>query len=436
MRMANNPPGPFSSQSLILRARAVLPISAPPIENGAVVIYGDRIVAADAWGRIPQGLTSANATTVLDLGDVVLLPGLINAHCHLDYTDMAGFWPSPKKFTDWIPWMLAAKAEWSYSNYARSWINGAKMLVHSGTTTVADIEAAPELLPDVWDSTPLRVFSFLEMTSVRSKREPAEILDEALAKIDSLGHRRCAAALSPHAPYSTSAELLRLCARAARDRNIHTAVHVAESRQEFEMFAHARGEMFDWLKKNGRDNSDCGLGTPFQHLDRAGLTSGNFIAIHANYLDDRDFDLLPKRGVNVVHCPRSHHYFQHETFPLEKLLVANVNVCLGTDSLATVAKNGKDNLELSLFLEMQAILRSHPGCAPETILRMATVNGARALGLAGKIGELSTFANADLIAVPFAGKILDACQAVLNFHGRVNASMIAGQWAIAPEQLQ
>jgi cytosine/adenosine deaminase-related metal-dependent hydrolase len=310
------------------------------------------------------------------------------------------------------------------------------MLLESGTTTVADIEAAPELLPEVWDSTPLRVISFLEMTSVRSKREPAEILDEALKKIDSLKHRRCAAALSPHAPYSTSPDLLRLCARAAREKNLHTAVHVAESEQEFEMFASARGEMFDWLKKNGRDNSDCGLGTPFQHLDRAGLADGNFIAIHANYLDDGDFDLLAKRRVSVVHCPRSHDYFQHKKFSLDALLGARVNVCLGTDSLATVTKNGKENLELNLFSDMQAFSHSYPGVAPETILKMATANGARALGLAGKIGEITSYACADLIAVPFAGQISEAYEEVLNFQGRVSASMIGGQWAIAPEQAQ
>ena len=432
MRTANNPRGQSSAPALILRARALLPLATPLVENAAVVIFVDRIAAAGPWKRMPSQLTSA--ATVLDLGDVVLLPGLVNAHCHLDYTDMAGLWPPPKKFTDWIPRMLAAKAEWSYSNYARSWLNGAKMLVQSGTTTVADIEAAPELLPDVWDATPLRVFSFLEMTSVRSKREPADILNEALKKIDSLGHHRCAAALSPHAPYSTSADLLRLCARAARERNLPTAVHVAESHQEFEMFAHARGEMFDWLKKNGRDNSDCGLGTPAEHLDRAGLANDNFIAIHANYLDDGDFDMLARRRASVVHCPRSHAYFQHKKFPLDRLLEAGVNVCLGTDSLATVAKNGKDSLELNLFAEMQAFSRSNPGVTPETILKMATLNGARALGLAGKTGEISSYACADIIAVPFTGKMPELYEAVLNFHGHVSASMIAGQWAIAPGQ--
>jgi aminodeoxyfutalosine deaminase len=432
MRMATNPRGQSPIQALILRARALLPVAIPPLENAAVVIFGDRIAVADTWERIPPRLKSA--ATILDLGDVVLLPGLVNSHCHLDYTDMAGFWPPPKKFTDWIPWMLAAKAEWSYSNYARSWLNGAKMLVQSGTTSVADIEAAPELLPEVWDATPLRVFSFLEMTSVRSKREPADILDEALKKIESLGHHRCTGALSPHAPYSTSSDLLSLCARAAREKNLHTATHVAESQQEFEMFAHARGEMFDWLKKNARDNSDCGLGTPALHLDRAGLVNDNFIAIHANYLDNGDFDLLARRRASVVHCPRSHAYFQHKQFPVDRLLEAGVNVCLGTDSLATVAKNGKESLELNLFTEMQAFSRSNPGITAETILKMATMNGARALGLTGKIGEISSYAYADLIAIPFTGNMSELCKAVLNFHGPISASMIAGQWAIAPEQ--
>jgi cytosine/adenosine deaminase-related metal-dependent hydrolase len=434
--MAHNLRGQSPGQPLILRARALLPISTPPVENAAIVIFGDRIVVAGSWERIGREFASPNEAPVFDLGDVVLLPGLVNAHCHLDYTDMAGFWPPPKKFTDWIPQMLAAKAEWSYSNYASSWLNGAKMLLQSGTTTVADIEAAPELLPEVWNSTPLRVISFLEMTSVRSKREPAEIIDEALKKIDSLDHRRCSAALSPHAPYSTSPDLLRLCALAAREKRLRTAVHVAESQQEYEMFAHASGEMFDWLKRNGRDNSDCGLGTPAQHLDRAGLANGNFIAVHANYLDEADFGLLAMRKASVVHCPRSHEYFQHKKFPLDSLLAADVNVCLGTDSLATVTKNGKETLELNLFSEMQAFSRHNPGVAPETILKMATVNGARSLGLAGKIGEISSFACADLIAIPFAGQISDAARTALNFQGRVGASMIGGQWALPPKQLQ
>jgi cytosine/adenosine deaminase-related metal-dependent hydrolase len=421
------------SRQLILRARVVLPIASPPIEDGAVLIYRDRIVVAAPWKNFPPQFKSLDPGKILDLGDAIILPGLVNAHCHLDYTGMAGLWPPTKKFTDWIPRMLAAKAEWSYSDYARSWISGAKMLLQSGTTTVADIEAAPELLPDVWESTPLRVVSFLEMTGVRSKREPVDILNEALAKISTLPHPRCSAALSPHAPYSTSPELLRLCGEAARERKWPIAVHVAESEQEYEMFFHGRGEMFDWLKRNGRDNSDCGLGTPLQHLERAGLIHKNLLAIHANYLDETDIGLLATGGVSVVHCPRSHSYFQHRPFRLDKLLGSNVNVCLGTDSLATVARSDKQSLELNMFKEMQTLARSNPELSSATILKMATANGARALGLAGKIGELSGNAFADLIAIPHTGQTSDALEAVVNFSGPVRASMISGHWAISPK---
>ncbi|HVU07141.1 MAG TPA: amidohydrolase family protein [Verrucomicrobiae bacterium] len=413
---------------MILRARIVLLISQPPIENGAVIISENKIRAVGKW----NDFSKISDKKIFDLGDSILLPGLVNAHCHLDYTDMAGLLSPPKTFTDWIPRMLAAKAAWSYTDYAKSWLNGAKMLLQTGTTTVADIEAIPELLPEVWNSTPLRIFSFLEMTGVRSKRQPKEILGDAVEKINLLAHPRCRSGLSPHAPYSTSPELLRLCAEIAREKNLRITTHVAESEQEFEMFACARGEMFRWLEKNERDNSDCGLGSPIAHLERAGLLAENFLAVHANYLAETDFDLLARRNASVVHCPGSHDYFRHLKFPVEKLLKSGVNICLGTDSLATIRKNGKENLELNLFREMQLFAQTNPNLPPQTVLRMATANGARALGLAGQTGEILENAFADLIAIPFAGKITDIYDAVLHHSSTISASMIDGKWAIAP----
>src|ERR1700744_2011427 len=111
----------------------------------------------------------------------------------------------------------------------------------------------PDLLPEVWNATPLRIFSFLEMTGILARRQPAEVLREAVEKIDSLKHPRHRAMLSPHAPYSTRPELLRLTAAAARKRKWRVSTHIAESEQEFEMFQNARGRMHDWLARNGRD---------------------------------------------------------------------------------------------------------------------------------------------------------------------------------------
>jgi len=226
--------------------------------------------------------------------------------------------------------------------------------------------------------------------------------------------------------------LLRLSAETARRRNWRLTTHVAESALEFEMFTHGRGQMFDWLKRSGRDMSDCGLGSPVRHLERCGALSERLLAAHANYLGRRDAALLAKRKVHVVHCPRCHFYFQHDPFPLRRLARAGVNVCLGTDSLASVYKPRRQSVELSLFAEMRALARNEPSLSARTIVRMATLNGARALGLGGQIGELTEGSVADLVALPFTAKIADSYDGVLHHQGDVAASMIDGQWAIAP----
>jgi len=413
---------------MILRARTILPVSRPPIENGAIVISENRIHAVGGWPDLQPHATGE----IFDLGEVILLPGLVNAHCHLDYTGMAGQLPPPQTFTDWIPLIIAAKAAWDFSEYARSWLDGAQMLLRTGTTTVADIEAMPDLLPELWEATPLRVFSFLEMTGIRARRNAVEILREAVEKIDSLSHPRCSASLSPHAPYSTLPELLRSSAGIAREKNWRITTHLAESEQEFEMFMHARGKMFDWLQRNERDNSDCGLGSPVAHLARNGLLGENLLAVHVNLLAPGDVELLATNQVHVVHCPRSHDYFRHPQFPRRQLADAGINICLATDSLATVRKIGKEKLELNLFEEMRQLAVADQTISPAEILRMATVNGAKALGRAGQIGELSENALADVIAIPFAGKNADIYDAVVHHASTISASMIDGQWIIAP----
>ncbi len=358
---------------MLLRARVVLPVTRPPIDDGAVWISGNRIRSVGRW----RDMAVSAGEQVEELGDAVLLPGLVNAHCHLDYTDLAGELPATRLFTDWIK-------------------------------------------------------SFLEMTGVKSRREPRLVLDDAVRKIESLPVSRGGAGLSPHAPYSTRPELLRLSAATAREKGWRLVTHVAESNLEMQMFSHARGEMFDWLQRNERDMSDCGLGSPVQHLERHGYLADNLLAVHVNYLAPGDAALLGQRGVSVAHCPRSHAFFRHRRFPWEELAAAGVNLCLGTDSLASVTKVRGRPMELNLVTEMQTFAAAHPGALPEMIVRMVTINGACALGLQGKIGELAENAMADLIAVPFRGGSADAFEAVVRHVGDVAASMIDGEWVKCP----
>jgi cytosine/adenosine deaminase-related metal-dependent hydrolase len=410
---------------MLLRARIVLPVSTPPIENGAVLISGERIAAVGRWPEL-RGVAGEHT---VDLGDMILLPGLINAHCHLDYTDMAGQLVPGKNFSAWIKSIVTLKAEWSYTEFARSWLNGANMLLRSGTTTVVDIEAVPELVAEARTSTPLRVISCLELLSVRRQRTPRQLVDEAVTTLEGISNE--AAGLSPHAPYTTSADLLRAAAAAARERQWLLTTHVAESADEFEMFQHGRGAMFDWLKAQ-RGTSDCGHCSPVEHLARNGVLGRNFLAVHANYLAPGDAALLAHSQSSVVHCPRSHAFFRHHDFPLAELESAGVNVCLGTDSLATTSRSSMEALELNMFSEMRAFATAFPELPPQRVVENATVRAAHALNRSGELGLLAPNARADLIAIPFAGAADDAAEAVLHHRGQVFGSMIHGRWAIAP----
>lgn len=408
---------------MLLRARIVLPISSPPIENGVVRIEGSRIQTLGRWGEI----FSMSGEQVIDLGESILLPGLINAHCHLDYTDMAGQIRPQKDFPNWIKAILALKSAWSYSDFARSWANGAKMLLRSGITTVLDVEAVPELLPDVWSVTPIRVISFREIISLRKTQESEFKLAQAAAQWAALDGERepRIVGLSPHAPYTTHADLLRWAAHEAERRNWLLTTHVAESQEEFDMFRHASGAMYEWLKTQ-RDMSDCGHKSPIQHLDQCGYLSTRLIAVHANYLEAGDVARLASRGVHVVHCPQSHLYFGHAPFPYDPLARAGVNICLGTDSLASVKKNARQAPELSLFAEMHAFASAHPGVPPTTIVQMVTLNAARALGRASDLGQLAPNALADMIALEYSGPVDDGPAALFEHRPKLLTTIING----------
>jgi cytosine/adenosine deaminase-related metal-dependent hydrolase len=226
--------------------------------------------------------------------------------------------------------------------------------------------------------------------------------------------------------------LLRCAAKAARERQWRLTTHLAESQEEFEMFMDARGRMYDWLKGQ-RDMSDCGRGSPVQHLERCGCLGENLLAVHVNCLARGDAALLGRRGVHVVHCPRSHDYFGRAKFPRRRLAAAGVNLSLGTDSLASIRTLRGHSPRLDLFAELRAYAGQFPTVTPEEIVRMVTVNAALALGRVGELGELSPGAAADLIAIPFSGRTSRVWDAVVHHEGDVLASMIDGRWVIAPD---
>ncbi len=373
-------------------------------------------------GPWPETAARNGGVSVLDLGEVTLMPGLVNAHCHLDYTGMAGLIPPPASFPDWIKAILPLKANWSYSEYAESWVKGARQLLDSGCTTVGDIEAVPELLPDAWNATPMRVLSFLEMTGVRSGHEPGRILREALSHERRLPvshlHRT---GLAPHALYSTPPALLELIGAAMREHRFSAAIHLAESQAEWDMYKNRSGPLYDWLKSQ-RPMDDCGGRSPVQQAFRLGLLQPQLLAIHCNCLAPGDADLLAHAGCRVVHCPGSHEYFNHPPFLFQELAAAGVEVALGTDSLASARLEKGRPPTLDLWEEMRTFARKNPGVRPETIIRMGTIHGAAALGV--QAGAIEPGLSADLIAVDYAGP--DPMGGLLFSQARIAARYIRG----------
>ena len=367
---------------MIVRARVVVTMDGPPIENGAVVISGNRIVDV---GTFPEISARHSGQELVDLGEQALLPGLINAHCHLDYTCLRGKIPPQKSFTDWIRAINAEKAKLAPDDYLASIAKGFAEAKRFGTTTVANLTAFPELIPHV--NTPIRTWWFSELIDVRDPSRTDELLDLAIHAMKRARDSDGGIGLGPHALFTASENLYRRCEEIAQHENILLTTHLAEAREEMSMFHDASGPLYEFLKSIGRDMSDCGHETPFAWFTRiVGAPAGRalpteWIVAHLNELAESDFELLEgsARKFHVVHSPRSHDYFAHTRFPFERLRSFGFNICLGTDSLAS-------NKDLSLFAEMRALQRSEPALSPKAVLEMVTVNAARALGKPQALG--------------------------------------------------
>jgi cytosine/adenosine deaminase-related metal-dependent hydrolase len=411
---------------MIVRARKVVTMDGAPIDNGAVVISGNQIVDVGQFDQIKK----RNAGEIVDLGEQALLPGLINAHCHLDYTCLRSKIPPQKSFTDWIRAINAEKAKLSPGDYLSSINEGFAEAKSFGTTTVANLTAFPDLVPEI--HVPIRTWWFAELIDVRAPERAREIADLAIESLKLAPNW----GLAPHGLFTASKILYERCEEIARRQNVLLTTHLAESCEEMEMFHDASGSLYEFLRGIGRPMDDCGNETPLElFLDLIGRRGSpnrpraievnrpypSWIIAHLNELTESDLELLEKSNMkfHVEHSPRSHDYFKHSQFPFERLHSLGFNVCLGTDSLAS-------NENLSLFAEMRAFQRRQPGISPDEILKMVTVNPAMALHQENTLGRIRRGFCADLIAVP-CSQGADLFGEIMEFDGQVDSVMVNGK---------
>lgn len=386
-----------------LRARLVLPIDRPPIDGGVVTIVGDQIVA------VGQTVTEG---PIYDLGDVALLPGLVNAHVHLEYSLLAApLGQAGMSFAAWIGAVVNYKRQQSGTAAAAITAGLHESLLH-GVTSLGEI-ASPH-----WPAEPFADYAgqatlFLELLDLRSEQAD-ERLDQARAHGDaplfSTAAARFRPGLSPHAPYSVHPDLLAGAVNLARQTGASLAMHLAESREELELLQSGSGPFRDLLQTLGAWNP-AAFATPRRPLDilRTLSAAPRSLVIHGNYLDEEEIAFAAQHAnrMAVIYCPRTHAYFQHERHPLPRLLAAGATVALGTDGRGS-------NPDLNLLAEMQYVARHFPTITADSVLRMGTLDAARALGIDQRAGSLSPGKRADLVALALpSGTTRHSCSAQL-----------------------
>ncbi len=302
---------------------------------------------------------------------------------------------------DFIPWLEEVVRElrtWERERFERSVEAGLAMSLASGTTSIGDISSrysSAECLKEVG----LRGVAFREVLGLDPEKE-----EEALARVGceaEAGRQpgpRLRLGISPHAPFSASGELYRRSLSLARRFGLPLSTHVAESPEEVEFLARGSGPLVRLLKRLGSP-VECfeapGM-RPLEWLRGLGLLGYPSLLVHANYLSEIELGYIADSPASVCFCPRSHAFYGREGRPWGELLAGGASLCLGTDSLAS-------NNSLSILDELRFLRQEDPALEPRDLFEMATVNGARALGLEAGAGRLAPGAPADFIAVDTGG---------------------------------
>lgn len=372
---------------MLLSAKWILPVTEPPIRDGVIAIAGRQIEAVMLSHESDGGDAE-------DLGDVILVPGLINAHTHLELGCLPPPPHRPENLVDWLLRIIAGqhelKRETLREQVTTTVTEGIAASLSAGVTTVGDITRFSDLTRPILRSGPLNVVSFGEVLGIgKSRGQVGERLQLAADSQHDSDH--LATALSPHAPYSIEAAGIERVVGHAREHDMRTCIHLAESVEEIQFLETGQGRFRELLERIGvwDDAIPIPRTTPVRWLCELGALGPECVIAHGNYLDEEEIELLCATGTSVAYCPRTHQYFDHQQHPVVQLLSGGVNVCVGTDSLAS-------NPSLSILEELVVLRQTHTELSPEVILAMGTINGARALGLAQRVGSLEPGKQADL----------------------------------------
>jgi len=364
-------------------------------DDSAVVISRGIITAVGQSKKISQRFRGHR---ILHLNDAVLMPGLVNTHAHLELPPLLSQIKS-RTFSGWILSLIRAKKLLDDKDYTSSARENINALIRNGTTTVGEI-CSHAISPALLKASGLRAVVFREiinMGPVGNGRESSPFKSPTPYERHS---GLLTGGFSPHSPYTVSEAVLRSIKRVSLERNIRLAMHIAESKDEIKLMQRNQSGLEKLYEFAGWELDWAPRGSSaFEYLRRIGFLPSGLLAVHAVQVTDEDIALIKKSKISVAHCPRSNEEIRVGTMPLKKFLDAGIHVGLGTDSLASVPN-------LNMWDEMRYAYHIHrrDRITPADIFLLATIGGARALGMGTEIGTLEPGKKADLIAVPLPKK--------------------------------
>lgn len=356
----------------LYRAPFVVPGNGPLIVDGAVLTENGLVVAVGAYADLKDVAARRE-----DYDGHVITPALVNCHAHLELSHLAGLAgdvPLPGDLSGWIRGLLAARAENHDPEAAPDAAHLALARLYAGgCRAVADIGNNPESRV-FGEGFKTEALFFLELLGLCGVFEEA-----ALAALAGIEAEVCCTA---HAPYSAGPALIRALKKRAAGRLF--PLHVAESAQEIEFLRTGGGSLADFLGERGVDLASFavpGMGA-VRYLDSLGVLDERTLCVHSVHVEDEEMALLAARGAAVCLCPGSNRFMGVGVAPVQKMLAHGIPLVLGTDSLAS-------NPHLSLWREMQLLREDHPDLSSEAVFAMASGNGARLLGIAGRLGVVA-----------------------------------------------
>ena len=373
---------------MIIRARKILPITSPPIDNGAVVVMGRKIIDL---GKEQAIIKKYPAEKVVDLGQRLVMPGLVNAHTHLELSNLQGMLGEKDDFFDWIIGLVELRKKIRDKGRSAAVLENLQGLLASGTTCIGDVSGTDKPLPEIIRSG-IRAVFFLE-TIGPDEKQAERAFHELVRRLKRLKKlpERVLPGLSPHSPYSVSSRLFSNISEYTSSNKLSIAVHLSETKDETFYMSGKKSRMDAYMKHFGWDRFRKSYkGTSTRYLKEFGLLS-RLLAVHAVHVDKNDIKMLKAAGASVAYCPRSNHLLGVGSAPVESFLESGINVGIGTDSLAS-------NIDLDLWEEMRFayLVNSIPA---SKIIEMGTIGGARALGLGSITGSLEPGKDADIIAI-------------------------------------